>query len=255
MKIILETLKKKWPNYLLEIFVITIGILVAFMLNSWNEEKKDREQERLLLTELQNEFNKNLKELDEKIMMRNSIMESAEKLLFYSENGMVSVSIDTLSKLFGSVQFEPTFDPGMGVTEEIINSGKLYLILSQEVKIWITSWSSHVAKLHETEQLMQINVNDRFQPYLDKHYKKKDYWKSGINEDIIQIYAKGESRKFNPNSELKRSTFVNILNDEYIENFLFRTGNHAYIANKESIELRRQLMEILETIQNELNEG
>jgi hypothetical protein len=68
MKKILETLKEKWAEYLLEILVIVIGILVAFGLNQWNEKKRAeseaKEERKEIVIALYNDLQVEIKNLD-----------------------------------------------------------------------------------------------------------------------------------------------------------------------------------------------
>ena len=64
MKKILETLKQKWAEYLLEVIVITMGILGAYALNGWNENRILKVKELMILVALKDNLDANIKILE-----------------------------------------------------------------------------------------------------------------------------------------------------------------------------------------------
>jgi len=64
MKRIYSILKEKWPEYILEILVITIGIFGAFALNTWNESNISSAYEQKQLSFLKSELDENINQLD-----------------------------------------------------------------------------------------------------------------------------------------------------------------------------------------------
>ena len=54
MKKIIDLLKEKWGEYVMEILVIIIGIFGAFILNDWNEKRKEKENFLILTEQLYN---------------------------------------------------------------------------------------------------------------------------------------------------------------------------------------------------------
>lgn len=111
MKRIITTLSSKWPEYLLEILVITIGILGAFALNNWNENRIAEIAE----TELLQTMLKDLK-TDSAVMQRaKGEAESVETLhrKIFSESRNPALASDTINA-------------------DLIRMGKMYLAVFED---------------------------------------------------------------------------------------------------------------------------
>jgi Family of unknown function (DUF6090) len=89
MKKILETLNRKWAEYLLEILVIVVGILGAFALNNWNENRKSNQIEAILLTELHKSVKEEIYGLNRAINQNRTYISSAEIVLNTIENKQI----------------------------------------------------------------------------------------------------------------------------------------------------------------------
>ena len=63
MNKVASTIKKQWPEYVLEVLVITIGIIGAFTLNRWNDRVELRKQERQIIYQLKSDLESNLNDL------------------------------------------------------------------------------------------------------------------------------------------------------------------------------------------------
>ncbi|NNK81435.1 MAG: hypothetical protein HKO93_08040, partial [Flavobacteriales bacterium] len=130
-----------------EIILVVIGILIALQINNWNEDRKERAEEQVVLAQLHKEFKNNLAQLDEKIGIRNSIIQASSQLNSYIDDPGLRHN-DSILKYTGVLGIAPTFDP---IRTDFVASGKLQLISNPRLNELLTFWTTELVQLTEEE--------------------------------------------------------------------------------------------------------
>ncbi len=141
MKKILETINRKWAEYLLEIIVIMIGILGAYALNNWNEERKNRHQETDYLKAINEEFKKNKEQFDYLVEIRSDICNTCDKIAT-----MAPITVANWDSIYfyynSSIYLTPRFAPSTSSIESLINNASFDIIRSDSLRSLLIEWDN-----------------------------------------------------------------------------------------------------------------
>jgi hypothetical protein len=90
-----------------------------------------------------------LDQINSKIFIRDEILKSSIKLLDYSKQNKELIDNDSLNRYLSRTITRPTFNPELSVSNELTNSGKLYLLSNTELRKKISAFSSSLSELRE----------------------------------------------------------------------------------------------------------
>jgi hypothetical protein len=203
MKTILETLKRKWAEYLLEILVITIGILGAFALNSWNENRKEEKLERQFLERLIDDVSKDIVQITRAIEINNSRKASAEFLIqSVNDHSIIEANSNYFVTSLGNAG--NTFRPSISdhTFEEIKSSGRLSAISNIDIRNQLAIYYDQIDNREQYEFIKEDNIiqyrNKRMgiltaeqQISMGSFYNEKEYEFT----DVLHVYKRFLSKK------------------------------------------------------------
>ncbi|MFC3879781.1 DUF6090 family protein [Algoriphagus namhaensis] len=189
MKRILSILKEKWPEYILEILVITIGILGAFALNNWNENAKNRSL-------VEDYYCRFLADLKQDEIQLNILLEESELRLTKSNELLRELLLDSPEKeksiqlmLQATSKISYEFTPISAGYSDLKSSGNLNTFTDQTIVDQVGIY------LQEAEGLANnISTNGRIG--LDEMFEIDDFYaigfidntfmKEGLDTTIVQ---------------------------------------------------------------------
>lgn len=173
MKKLLEILREKWAEYLIEIIVIILGILGAFALNNWNENRNERIAERELIKNLNQEFETNLIQLDS-ALVRLDIAKATLSIILNSMGDTVTQNFrgELLDSILWRASAIPKWQRSNLNIREIENSGKLGELRSDDLKNLLYDWLGRMEFLLQVEE----NGDQSFSSYIS-YIKEHGSWR------------------------------------------------------------------------------
>ncbi len=193
MKQIFSTLKEKWPEYVVEIIVITTGILGAFALNTWNERDNLRNFENEILQEIASNLKDDEKILVQNISAINSAIEALEIVL--RESNLPNDSVYYLMSKF--ICFE-RFLPKTSAFE-VLKSKGLASIRDSDLRRLITNYyDTDIKRIEQSLADIELEFErewfdilmDQFDDFAFKKYAKPKDVKAFLSSPDNIIFMK-----------------------------------------------------------------
>jgi hypothetical protein len=172
MKRILTTLSKKWPEYLLEILVLIIGIYGAFAVESWNEDKKNDKFESDILLFINQNLIKDSIALQSIYKENTKAIDAINRLLSPDAQ---QLSDDSIALYLGAII---NFDRFRPITSafEVLKSNGLNNVTNPELRVIIsTYYDNDVLSILQSLMDIEKSFNNDLVPWVKDHFEDFDF--------------------------------------------------------------------------------
>jgi len=146
-----------------EIILVVIGILIALSINNWNQERIVKQENQVILKNLNKEFSENLIELDSSLSRFNKVIDGLDKLLTVMRNQDSNLTESEFDKLLHQTFWTPNWAPSSFVLVELKNSGALSKLNNNNLKTLLFKWEREFDDMKGTNKAYEKYAGDYFE--------------------------------------------------------------------------------------------
>jgi len=155
-----------WRRLTAEASAIVLSILLAFAIDAWWDDRRERQAELILFERLQADFREiesmlRVVEEDHAFTQRACI-----RLLELKVGDTVPATPEFDAMVAKVFLASRTFNPGTGAVQAFLGSDAAQHIRNQRLADRLLKWSGLVEELQEEEASLQKGVSERWSPYL-----------------------------------------------------------------------------------------
>ena len=140
---------------------------MAFAIDAGWDRRGERLEEASILSALETEFSQHLEVVESRGRANQRALDDLSRLTALAAGTEEWPSVAELDRLMASAAvLSPTWDPGAGEREALIQSGRLELISDPELRVALASWGSVVDEVRDGELVIREFVRDAIVPHL-----------------------------------------------------------------------------------------
>lgn len=234
-----------------EIILVVIGILIALSINGWNEGRKDRMKEQVILEQLKEEYESNLMQLENKIKMRNIVIESSRNILSYIDDPG-AVTNDSILHNLARGGLRPTYDP---IQNDLVISNELSLIQNDKLRKLLSQWESNYHQVNEEEWFWRDYAIGTRMPFIAEYnLTRKLYYTTNLINKKLYLIDDGNFERIIFDDSSREIDYHEILMNPTLEGIVSTAIFACTDANLQSMALKKSIFEILELINEGIND-
>lgn len=155
-----------WKRLSVEAAAIVTSILLAFAIDAWWDNRKERVLEQEALQDLRAEYEDHKDDVSRANARHLTYVRAIETVLAGCQQGIWHSEEFSLDDAIFALQVPETLDLGQGVRDTLINSGKLEILLDRDLRYELAEWDSVLDELVDDQQNGVEIVLGLIHPYL-----------------------------------------------------------------------------------------
>lgn len=157
-----------WQSLLLELVVVIVGVIIALGVDSWWEERQERQSERQHLVELEAEFTENIRRLDQTIHAIETNMSAARSLIGVLEDSRPRPDDEELMQLTWDAFGFPVYNPLFSAYDNLVSTGEIRLIRNDMLKRNLAAFRANFDSLQNRDWVLD-QWQSLIQPWVVDH--------------------------------------------------------------------------------------
>jgi hypothetical protein len=149
-------IREMWAAYLIEIFVIILGISITLALEEWRDKNKEKQLEQLYLKNLLTDIEADHQSLGNAIAGTNKMLEGGNQLLGYmKDSSSNNISFYNVNSDVRAILGRPKFTSHDATFSDLKSSGNLHLLEDIQLKNLLFTYYSETQIIRDNQDAEQ----------------------------------------------------------------------------------------------------